>query len=148
MPRSKRPLSVEDLWAIKRIGPPTLSPDGRLACAAVTAYDIVPAALDRAVQAGAKAAGSAAEAARGADLVVTMLPSSPNVESVYTGDGGVLAAARKGTLCVDMSTIGPTDARRIGALLADGGVSMLDAPGKPFHDPAADAALFDALERT
>jgi dipeptidyl aminopeptidase/acylaminoacyl peptidase len=40
MPRSKRPLRVEDLWAIKRIGPPTLSPDGRLACAAVTAYDM------------------------------------------------------------------------------------------------------------
>jgi dipeptidyl aminopeptidase/acylaminoacyl peptidase len=40
MPRSKRPLSVEDLWAIKRIGSPTLSPDGRLACAAVTAYDM------------------------------------------------------------------------------------------------------------
>jgi hypothetical protein len=40
MPRTKRPLSVEDLWAIKRIGSPTLSPDGRLACAAVTAYDM------------------------------------------------------------------------------------------------------------
>ncbi|HSS69728.1 MAG TPA: S9 family peptidase [Casimicrobiaceae bacterium] len=40
MPRSKRPLSVEDLWAIKRIGSPTLSPDGRLACAAVTAHDM------------------------------------------------------------------------------------------------------------
>jgi dipeptidyl aminopeptidase/acylaminoacyl peptidase len=40
MPRSKRPLSVDDLWAIKRIGSPTLSPDGRLACAAVTSYDM------------------------------------------------------------------------------------------------------------
>ena len=40
MPRSKRPLSVEDLWAIKRIGSPTLSPDGRLACASVTSYDM------------------------------------------------------------------------------------------------------------
>ena len=40
MPRSKRPLSVEDLWAIKRIGSPTLSPDGGLACAAVTSHDM------------------------------------------------------------------------------------------------------------
>jgi dipeptidyl aminopeptidase/acylaminoacyl peptidase len=40
MPKRNHPLSVEDLWAIKRIGPPTLSPDGRSACAAVTAYDM------------------------------------------------------------------------------------------------------------
>lgn len=40
MPKRSRPLSVEDLWLIKRIGPPTLSPDGRFACAAVTAYDM------------------------------------------------------------------------------------------------------------
>ena len=40
MPRSRRPLSVEDLWSIKRIGSPTLSPDGRTACAAVTSYDM------------------------------------------------------------------------------------------------------------
>jgi dipeptidyl aminopeptidase/acylaminoacyl peptidase len=40
MPQSKRPLSVEDLWAIKRVGSPTLSPDGRLACAPVTSYDM------------------------------------------------------------------------------------------------------------
>ena len=55
---------------------------------AVTAYDVVPAALERAVQAGAKAAGSAAEAARGAELVVTMLPSSSHVETAYFGKGG------------------------------------------------------------
>ena len=40
MPRSQRPLRVEDLWAIRRIGPPTLSPDGGTACAAVTSYDM------------------------------------------------------------------------------------------------------------
>ena len=60
------------------------------------------------------AAASAAEAVATADIVVTMLPSSPHVESVYTGDGGVLAAARKGTLCVDMSTIDPAVSRRVG----------------------------------
>ena len=40
MPRNRRPLTVEDLWLIKRIGTPTLSPDGRTACAAVTSYDM------------------------------------------------------------------------------------------------------------
>jgi len=40
MPRTRRPLTVEDLWALKRIGTPTLSPEGRTACASVTAYDM------------------------------------------------------------------------------------------------------------
>jgi dipeptidyl aminopeptidase/acylaminoacyl peptidase len=40
MPARKKPLTVDDLWAIKRIGSPTMSPDGRTACAAVTAYDM------------------------------------------------------------------------------------------------------------
>src|SRR5713226_5450201 len=60
---------------------------------AVTAYDVVPGALDAAVKAGATAASSSAGAARGADLIVTMLPSSSHVESVYLGNGGVLEGA-------------------------------------------------------
>src|SRR5437879_13405173 len=51
-----------------------------------TAYDVVPAALDAAVKAGANAASSSADAARGADLIVTMLPSSSHGESVYLGN--------------------------------------------------------------
>src|SRR5207253_3054906 len=74
---------------------------------AVTAYDLNPEAVRAAAAAGMTAAASAAEAVAGMDLVITMLPSSPHVEAVYTGDGGVLAAARRGTLCVDMSTIDP-----------------------------------------
>ena len=74
---------------------------------AVTAFDIVTAALQGAVKAGATAAASTADAARGADLVVTMLPSSSHVESVYLGKGGVLDGVAAGKLCVDMSTIDP-----------------------------------------
>ena len=40
MPTKKRPLTVADLWSIKRVGAPTLSPDGRLACATVTTFDM------------------------------------------------------------------------------------------------------------
>jgi 3-hydroxyisobutyrate dehydrogenase len=95
---------------------------------AVTAYDVNPEAVRAAAAAGMRAAASAAEAVAGADLVITMLPSSPHVEAVYTGDGGVLAAARKGTLCVDMSTIDPGVSRRVAAAAAERGVRFLDAP--------------------
>ena len=62
----------------------------------VTAFDVNPAAVKAAAGAGMGAAASAAEAVAGADLVITMLPSSPHVDSAFTGDGGVLMAATEG----------------------------------------------------
>ena len=108
---------------------------------AVTAYDVVPAALDRAVQAGAKAAGSAAEAARGADLVVTMLPSSSHVETAYLGKGGVAEGVASGKLCVDMSTIDPTVSRRVAEALRAKGVRFIDAPVSGGVPKAVDGTL-------
>ncbi|HUG38311.1 MAG TPA: NAD(P)-binding domain-containing protein, partial [Candidatus Limnocylindrales bacterium] len=64
----------------------------------VIAYDVNAEAVRAATAAGMTAAASAAEAVATADVVVTMLPSSPHVQSVYSGDGGVLMAARAGTL--------------------------------------------------
>src|SRR5262252_8900647 len=95
---------------------------------AVTAYDTNPDAMKAAEAAGMTAAATAAEAVTTADLVITMLPSSPHAESVYVGDGGVLAAARKGTLCVDMSTIDPAVSRRIAGAAAERGLRFMDAP--------------------
>ena len=95
---------------------------------AVTAFDVNADAVRAAAAAGMSAAGSAAEAVAGAEVVVTMLPSSPHVESAYTGDGGVLAAARTGTLCVDMSTIDPAVSRRMAAAAAERGLRFVDAP--------------------
>jgi 3-hydroxyisobutyrate dehydrogenase len=94
----------------------------------VVAYDIVPAALDAAVTLGAAACGSAAEAARQSDLVVTVLPSSSHVEAVYLGAGGVLEGVARGRLCVDMSTIEPGVSQRVAARLRDKGVRFIDAP--------------------
>jgi len=94
----------------------------------VSAFDMNPAAVRAAAAAGMSAAASAAEVVATADVVVTMLPSSPNVESAYTGDGGVLAAARKGTLCVDMSTIDPGVSRRVAAAAVERGLRFVDAP--------------------
>ena len=94
----------------------------------VVAYDIVPACVDAAVKLGATACGSAAEAARRSDMVVTMLPSSSHVEAAYLGAGGVLEGVAKGRLCVDMSTIEPAVSQRVAARLADRGVRFIDAP--------------------
>ncbi len=69
-----------------------------------------------------------AEVAEHSDLVVSMVVDGQQVASVLLGEQGVIHAARAGLLCVDMSTIGPVDARRIAATLAERGVAMLDAP--------------------
>jgi 3-hydroxyisobutyrate dehydrogenase-like beta-hydroxyacid dehydrogenase len=94
----------------------------------VTAFDANPEAVEAAAAAGMAAAASAAEAVATADIVITMLPSSPHVESVYTGDGGVLVAAREGTLCVDMSTIDPAVSQRVARAAQERGVRFMDAP--------------------
>lgn len=108
---------------------------------AVTAFDTAAAATAAAAAAGMGAAASAAEAVATADLVITMLPSSPHVESVYTGDGGVLAAARKGMLCVDMSTIDPAVSRRVAAAARERGLRFIDAPVSGGVPRATDGTL-------
>jgi len=95
---------------------------------AATAYDIVPAALDAAAALGASRASSPAEAAAAGDLVITILPSSGNAEAAYLGARGVIEGARRGTLCVDMSTIDPGTSQRIAARLAEKGIRFIDAP--------------------
>src|SRR5215831_9339977 len=92
------------------------------------AYDTVPAALDAAVRAGAERAGSAAQAAKGCDLIITMLPSSANVEAAYLGAGGIVEGVASGHLCVDMSTIDPGTSQRVAAQLRERGIRFLDAP--------------------
>ena len=94
----------------------------------VVAFDIVPAALDTAVRLGAARAGSVGEAAANCDLVITMLPSSANVEAVYLGSEGIVGTAARGRLCVDMSTIDPGTSQRVAARLKEGGLRFLDAP--------------------
>ena len=108
---------------------------------AVIAFDLNPAAVQAAAGAGMTAAASAAEAVAGADLVITMLPSSPHVESAFTGDGGVLMAAKKGTLLVDMSTIDPAVTRRLAAAAAERGLRFVDAPVSGGVPRATDGTL-------
>ena len=95
---------------------------------AVLAFDVVPAALDAAASLGAERAGSVGETARNCEIVITMLPSSANVEAVYLGSGGIVESAGEGRLCVDMSTIDPGTSQRVAARLKERGLRFLDAP--------------------
>jgi len=80
------------------------------------------------VAAGARPADSPRDAAAQSDVVITMLPDSPQVEAVITGPDGILEGAHTGLIVIDMSTILPVVTRRLAAQLADRGVAMLDAP--------------------
>jgi 2-hydroxy-3-oxopropionate reductase len=77
---------------------------------------------------GATAAGSPREVAEGCDVVITMLPDSPQVEEVLAGEGGVFAGVREGALIVDMSTISPVVTESLAASAKEKGASLLDAP--------------------
>jgi 2-hydroxy-3-oxopropionate reductase len=90
---------------------------------------------------GGRGADSIAAAVAEADVVVTMLPDSPDVEAVALGDDGVYARARPGALHLDMSTIRPDVARRLAAAGAERGLRVLDAPVSGGEQGAVDATL-------
>ena len=91
-------------------------------------YDIVPAAVEELVSAGAEKGTSPRDVAERSDMVITMLPNSPHVKEAVCGEKGILEGAKKGQIIVDMSSIAPLVSRELGALLAEKGAEMLDAP--------------------
>jgi len=91
----------------------------------VTGFDTVPAAIDKAKEAGVAIASSAAEAASGRDIVITMLPNGKIVLSVFAE---IVPAAAPGTVIVDSSTIDVASARKAHEMAADAGLLCLDAP--------------------
>ena len=107
----------------------------------VTAYDVRAGAAQELASAGIRAGATIAEAAAGADVVITMLPDTPDVEAVVYGDGGLLANPPPGKLVVDMSTIAPGAVRRMHADLARAGVAFIDAPVSGGPIGAKNAAL-------
>jgi 2-hydroxy-3-oxopropionate reductase len=109
-------------------------------------FDVVghtrrPAGLDRLAAAGGRTATDVAGAARDADVVITMLPDSPDVAGVVLGPDGVLARARPGSLLIDMSTIRPGTARQIAAAAAERSVEALDAPVSGGEQAAVEGKL-------
>ncbi|WP_439611160.1 3-hydroxyisobutyrate dehydrogenase [Reyranella sp.] len=92
----------------------------------VVAFDLSDAAVSAAVEKGAHKASSAAEAVKGAEIVVTMLPAGKHVREVYEKD--VLPNVGKGTLLIDCSTIDVESARHVAALAEKSGMDVVDAP--------------------
>ncbi|MBB4606841.1 3-hydroxyisobutyrate dehydrogenase [Xanthomonas arboricola] len=91
-------------------------------------FDLVPAALDAAVAAGAHAASSAHDTLADAEIVISMLPASRHVEALYLGEAGILAQIPEGALVIDCSTIAPASARKLAAEAQARGLAVLDAP--------------------
>src|SRR5215218_9250180 len=76
----------------------------------------------------AEVAGSPREVAEKSDVIITMLPDSPDVRNVVAGEDGVLEGIKEGSLLVDMSTISPVVTEELAANVKERGASMLDAP--------------------
>ena len=94
----------------------------------VTVFDLSQAAVEALVAVGARTAGSARDAAVGAECVITMLPAGQHVEAVYLGEDGLLAALPQGTLVIDSSTIAPETARDVAEAARARGLAFMDAP--------------------
>jgi 4-hydroxybutyrate dehydrogenase/sulfolactaldehyde 3-reductase len=94
----------------------------------LTVHDVAPKAVAALVEAGARAAPTPREVAASSEVVVTMLPDSPDVERAALGPDGILAGLRPGSVYIDMSTIDPGTSRRVGREVRAKGSDMVDSP--------------------
>lgn len=108
---------------------------------AVTGYTLEQEKLDRLTAAGGTAAASLAEAVREADIVITMVPASPQVEAIAYGPDGILAHAKRGALLIDMSSITPQTSIDLAKAAEEKGVRVLDAPVSGGEAGAVEAVL-------
>ena len=104
-------------------------------------YDINPASVQELVVKGAAACANGKEAAAKADIVISMVPDSPDVEKVALGENGIIEAARPGLIHADMSTIAPAMAIHVAEELGKKGVRCVDAPVSGGETGAKNAAL-------
>lgn len=100
-----------------------------------------PNAVAQLVEHGGRGAGTVAEAVDGAEVVITCVPDSPDVESVALGPDGIYANAARGTLHIDCSTIRPDIARALAQAGAERGIDVVDAPISGGEAGAKDATL-------
>lgn len=94
----------------------------------VFVYDLRRESMEIAAEHGAVPCSSPAEVASLSDIIITMLPDSPDVEAAIAGDGGILNGVQHGSVVIDMSTIDPATGQRMAELLRETGADMLDAP--------------------
>lgn len=91
-------------------------------------FDVVESLMSPLVEAGATPCQSAAQACQGAHVVISMLPASAHVESLYLGPDGLIAQLEPDTLIIDCSTIAPESSRKVSQAATERGLVSLDAP--------------------
>lgn len=106
----------------------------------LTVSDLNKASVDEVVAAGGKTASNE-EIGKTCDLVLTMVPNSPQVEAIMLGETGVGAFMREGTTFIDMSSINPVASKKVAAELAKRNINMLDAPVSGGEPKAVDGTL-------
>ena len=107
----------------------------------LTVYDIVPEKVDELVEAGAKAGSSNKDVAEKSEIIITMLPNSPEVKEAVLGKNGVLDGARPGTILIDMSSIAPLASKEVAERVKQKKVVMLDAPVSGGEPKAVEGTL-------
>jgi 3-hydroxyisobutyrate dehydrogenase-like beta-hydroxyacid dehydrogenase len=103
--------------------------------------DVQPAAVRALTEAGATTAATPKEVAAASEIVITMLPDSPDVERVALGLDGIVEGISAGAVYIDMSTIDPATTRKVGAAIAAKGASMIDSPVGKTADHAVAGTL-------
>jgi 2-hydroxy-3-oxopropionate reductase len=103
--------------------------------------DVVQSAVDEVVSCGAASALTPKDVASQVDIIITMLPNSPQVKQVVLGKGGIIEGAKSGTIVIDMSSISPLVSREVAGTLAESGIEMLDAPVSGGEPKAIDGTL-------
>lgn len=107
----------------------------------VTGFTLEREKLDRLAANGGSVAPSIADAVKGADVIVTMVPASPHVEAIAYGDDGILENAKKGALLIDMSSITPQTSIDLAEAAREKGLRVLDAPVSGGEAGAVEAVL-------
>lgn len=107
----------------------------------LTVYNRSRGKVDELTEEGAEAAESPREVAEQSDVVITMLPDSPEVREIVAGEDGVFEGIKEGSLLIDMSTISPVVTEELAAAAGKKGVGMLDAPVSGGETGAIDGVL-------
>ncbi len=105
------------------------------------AFDLVPELVSEATKFGAIQGNSAEDVASRSEVTFTMVPDGPEVEEAILGQGGALEGAKPGSVIVDMSSINPLVAQKVGAACEAKGVDFLDAPVSGGEPKAIDGTL-------
>jgi 2-hydroxy-3-oxopropionate reductase len=107
----------------------------------VAVYDIYPKAVEEMAKLGGVPCASCKDVSAASDVIISMVPDSPDVEKVALGENGIIESARQGLIYIDMSTIAPAMAVKVAEELGKKGVRCMDAPVSGGETGAKNAAL-------